>query len=74
MRVNATDEYLSHKAIDGCSYLEDCDRFYCKSHRLLWVSCETAIKTKDGAGQIWYAQSDCPVCMSESRIGRAYAA
>lgn len=64
MRITATDRYRTHNAKD-CGMV--CERNYCPEHRLLWMDCETAIETFDGAGQTWQELRECPECMAMER-------
>lgn len=66
MKITMTEAYETDCG-GRCGTLKICDPHYCKSHRLLWKDCETAIATHDGAGQPWYELSDCPKCREEDR-------
>lgn len=71
MRITATDEYAIHKMMGHCTKIgmsDFCERMYCKTHRSLWMSCETSLRTRDGAGETFYEIMDCPECMTEGRI------
>ena len=67
-RIHVSERYYE-------DYLEcdvrECTRHYCPIHRLLWKDCDTAVRTHDGAGQVWYEVRDCPECMNERRIKHA---
>lgn len=55
-----------------CS-LDDCERHFCSEHRLLWRDHDTAISVRDGAGQVWWELSDCPMCVESERAKKRYA-
>lgn len=64
MRITTSDGYYDH-----CG--EGDDREYCKTHRLLWRSCET-VKTgtddtyTNGKPHLVYNKGDCPECEKEA--------
>ena len=66
MRITTSEDYYGER---HCP-LDECNRNYCKPHRLLWRDHETAELTHDGAGQPWFELKDCPICDQEARQRR----
>lgn len=68
MRINQTEGYRYH-LLRGCP-LDECGKRYCEPHRLLWVDCDTAELTYDGAGCLLHELKDCPICVQEEKRER----
>lgn len=73
MRITATDAYQD----DSDCIFNDCERFYCNRHRLLWKFCETAKSgiegdrdVVNGTRMIW-EPGECPKCEKEADAKRA---
>lgn len=71
MRIKTTDAYEGHTGhIDDC-LLEDCQRKYCFTHRLLWRDCETVKEGMEGDRDVTggtrtiLEMGDCPSCERE---------
>jgi hypothetical protein len=71
MRITTTDDYFHQDC-----HVADCERRYCKTHRLLWRDCETAKEAVEGdrdvinGTHIIIELGDCPRCERESEVRR----
>lgn len=66
MRVSKSEGYHGR---NGCPRgLEDCQRQYCHTHRLLWNDCETAKIAQGGDREVpggvynVFELGECPLC------------
>lgn len=73
MRITMSFTYLDH----NCLVLDDCERFYCSTHRFLYRQCESAQygyegdrDVVNGIRQIVETTNECPKCMAEARDRR----
>ena len=62
MRIKTSENYFH----GFCGFTE-CQRNYCRIHRMLYRDCETAVKTSDGAGATLYELRECPECVAEEQ-------
>ena len=67
MRIQ-TSEYYHGKT--ECT-LVDCERHYCKEHRLLWADCDTAKTDFEGSGERVVTLGICPRCELVSTLREA---
>lgn len=57
-----------------CAIFDNCERFYCREHRLLYRACDTAYQDTEGDEDVidgrrifWSSSNECPECIYESR-------
>lgn len=69
MKITAT--YSAPARICSCLWHEDCQRFYCRKHRLLYRTCDSArlvsekASWEDGGTQRWWESlEECPDCIA----------
>jgi hypothetical protein len=76
MRITTTDGYHFKKRCP-CGF-DECERFYCPTHRLLWTFCDTAKAGTEGDRDVIggthtiYETGDCPKCERESEHRKIY--
>lgn len=63
MRIQTSVQY--HHG-DQCD-VRDCQRNYCKDHRLLWSDCDTAKIDWEGSGRKMWMLGACPACETQAR-------
>lgn len=68
MRISTSDYYHGRR---DCRVLQECDRHYCKSHRMLWSDCETAQPDMEGSGRRVSTLGDCPLCELDAALKSA---
>jgi hypothetical protein len=74
MRISTTENYFH---LYGCNF-DDCERFYCPEHRLLWRFCDTARGGIEGDNdvingtRVVYDAGDCPQCEATEKRKRLY--
>ncbi len=75
MRITTSENYCHDYDCD----LYDCERRYCKAHRMLWRDCDTVKTGWEGDHDVIggtreiYELGDCPKCETESKLNRMNA-
>jgi hypothetical protein len=71
MRITMSDAYDVH----DCRFRDECEKMYCKKHRLLYRECESAVAGYEGdydvvggTRHVLEDGGDCPECLHQAKL------